>query len=483
LASKPQAGLRAICSTPSLELFSSAQNVWHELMHQRSFSTTSGKKNIVLDSGSIIVSSDETLADISGNAAFLNDSEFWISSSRISQAWKILHQDQNMLQNWLREIGIGIKQSTSNLKLVLETLLLGRNVLDDSKLLKRVTKAVGSAQDAPILRYSLGKWDGAIRPPPRWVAALFLICEEDWSKWNNLVHPESIGKEAASAPSIKLAECLTNISPANESRAALEELALSITPESFRTLYTISVDATLVLLDVNPELLFTLPKEARANRRLTSTSRAEGHNLTQDLNRLESVPFWWRNVVADGIRRNNSEKILIQFALGKVKKGEWNSQAPAIRKFLKSTPTFLDKLLCTEGFEDSTRSALKEFGSTQVFDAFSRLALNSDSKEKIVANKLIEIVGPEGSITFIRKYSRKIDPKFFAALADARWRKSNSLKVLDRIKSEVNHANNLEHVVEYIQSKNLKKSLIEPKPKKSKKLVAKKKKHSKKGAS
>lgn len=463
IAAKPRARLRAYSNTPPLVLFENVQSNWSGILHNQPFSTSFGKKDIVADKKSVVISALYPSISSLTDQIYLSDKNIQIPSERITHSWGAVNQEPTLLQEWLSEVGKGIKQTTSNLKLVLEALLLGTGELDDNKLLKRISNAVDQKEGSTILRYSLGKQFDSIKAPPSWVAALYLMTEENWGKWNRLVDAKHIGSSAAIAPTPKLAVCLTNLAKGSEVHVALKELSITITPEAFESLHELSEDASARLVKLNPDLLFLLPRINQSYRRLVAiTVGQEGRSLPWDLALLSRAPSIAKKIIAAGIRLARSENELISFATQKINNGQWGQLTSAIQKFLIETPGILDELLYSSPSEETVKLILEEFKSPKVRAGIVRVINKKGAKLERLANSLVAVCGTDTNIAAIKHIPQGAGIKFVAAVAEARWHRSHSAKALSRIKNDLANQKNSSAVIENIQDNSLREALSPP---------------------
>lgn len=460
IAAKPTACLRAYSDTPPLVLFENVQSNWSGILHNQSFATSIGKKDVVADKKSIVISAFDPSMSSLIDQIYLSDKNIKIPSERITHSWNAVNQEPILLQEWLAEVGKGIKQTATNLKLVLEALLLGTGELDDNKLLKRISNAVNPKEGLTILRYSLGNQFNSIKAPPSWVAALFLMSEENWGKWEHLINAEHVGRSAATAPIPKLAVCLVNLAKCDDARLALKELSKVIAPEAFESLHEFSENASSVLVRLNPDLLFLLPRVDQGYRRLAAiTVGQEGRDLPWDLELLSRAPSIARKIIAAGIRLARSENELIAFAAMQINNGAWDKLSSIIKTLLIETPLFLDESIRLNPTKKVMQTLLKEFSLSQVVSGINRIMRNESYKTDRLADSLVEIYGAENNIVPMSSVTGVARSKFIAAVAEARWHCSQSVQVLNRIMSDFSEHNDLSVTNDLIKDKDLRAAL------------------------
>ena len=456
LSAKPRGGVRALSTSAPLEVLYSAQNYCNGLLNNQAFSTNPGKKDIEAYKNSVILTSSKNIDRFTKSWKHLLESNFQVPSTRINQAWKAINQDNQVLQEWLSIALTGIRQTTSNLKLVMEAILLGQGKLDDNKLLIRIGNAVENTANNPLLRYALGHEIGPVEAPSAWVSALYLLTEDNWNKWTPLVDAELIGKSAAKAPSTRLAGALENAAATNFVKSALHTLANTIDEEHFIALSKISEPATELLISINRELLFALPSTDRRSRNYAAMAiRQNEKDIMRDLHLLSKAPFFWKTVVAAAIRLFRFESELINFSSEIIEKGEWNNLSAPARKFLKNTPNFTEKLLETKPSKKILETTISEFGNRKVTIALTNLIRNDITNIGQITKTLIDTYGEEVHIDAINKLPKNIKNIAIASLSEERWRRSHGKAVVNRIKDDLSEVGSPLKIIGMIKNKKL----------------------------
>ena len=424
LAAKPMSGLRVHCLTPSLELLSNAQEHWHGVLNGLPFATHAGKRDIAADKKAVIVSSESFVEDEPFDRSYPSILDAQIPSKRIARSWSGLNNDPAVLQRWLFTIGQNIPQTTSNLKLAIETLLLGTGELDDNKLLTRIGNVADLDWDAVILQYSLGNRIGPFETPPSRISALFLIGEEDWAKWSSWVQANEVGIIAATAPTSALAKRLVNLANGPDTRSALNSLVDAMSPREFNALFETPIDAAGILVEIKPELLYSLPERLREKRRFkpSTTYGQVERSLAFELDVYSWTPFFWKNFVANKITHSYSERKLIEFVVRRINDRTWEKQSSEIRKFLLKTPHLLDALLYSDPSIDSIRMVLEEFESLKIRRSIKRTLKKKGTRIDKIAEGLVAFYGAEKELTTIGDMSEGLDdPNFVSNIAEARY--------------------------------------------------------------
>ena len=441
LASKPQSGLRALSKLPPIQVFLNAQEHWKKIFSGRSFSTSAGKKNVVLDRKSIIISSSESNDWHAHDQPYLQLETPRLPSKRIARAWQLLDHDSDFLRRWLKISRSSFRESPSNLKLALEILLLGKAELDDNKLILRVLDSSLASRDEVILKFVLGRpTEFGVGPDP-WVSALFLLGQQDWDRWSELIWPENVGEAAASAPIDRLADRLLHLADGPEVRVALSVLSESITPSEFEELFDHSLDAASVLIECNPDLLYTLPQAQRARRRFASNigRNAEERSLELELSMFSWFPVLWRGVFADRIRRTYRDKVIINYTLRCINEGKWGQVGSEVKEFLLETPKLLDALLHPNPTRRSVAVAIDEFDAGEVRTRIFSLVEDKGVRVGKVADALVDFYGASNSIALFVGGPTEVSAELLARIADARWRMSDKGDVLEIIQEELSN--------------------------------------------
>ncbi len=263
-ASKPTTGFVASCAGRPDEVLSSAQRVWGGLLDWASFSTAPGKKvPIGAGRGVVVLTSVETALKPGRDIPYeLGSGLFDIPSVRIREAWKILEESPAHLCDWLDIAAGSMPETTANLKLALEVLLLGQGILEDGKLLARVANAVEAGDGDPrILQHVGGERVSDIDPPPGWILAGHLMRESDWQPWSRSVRAESLARTLLSAPVAHLAASLVSSVDSPRVREVKVKIASQITATAYSELADLSQDAARELVRINPSLVFELSQE------------------------------------------------------------------------------------------------------------------------------------------------------------------------------------------------------------------------------
>lgn len=461
LAAKPQSGLRVISELSPIQVFLNAQEQWRNVLAGRAFSTSAGKKNIAVDKRSIIVSSANSTDQHHVDQPYMDLAVPKLPSKRIAKAWQLLNHDANSLRLWLNSVRSNFDESTSNLKLALETLLLGTGELDDNKLIQRVLSSSLESEDEQILKFVLGTQASVAVMPYPWVSALFLLGQQNWARWENFTWPEDIGETAASAPIDQLADRLLNLANGPEVNEALNVLSNSITSSDFEELSEYSLDAASVLIECNPDLLYTLPQAQRARQRFTSSvgRNAEERALELELSMFDWSPILWRRLVADRIRRTYREDFLRAYVVSCVNGGSWEQVRPEIQEFLLGTPKLLDALLDPNPTRRSVAVAIKEFDESLVRDRILDLIGRKRVKRDKLADALVDYYGVNNSIPLFANSSLDVSVELLASIADARWRLSGEGDVIEVIRDELTKHTGGDLTVVPIKNKKLRNSL------------------------
>ena len=456
LSAKPRGGVRAFTTSAPLDVFYRAQNYCNEILSNQAFCTNPGKKDIEANKGSVILTSSNNIDRSNKSWKHLLENNFQVPSARINQAWTAINQDDRVLHEWLSKALTGIRQSTSNLKLVMEAILLGQDILDDNKLLKRIGNAVDDSVNNSLLHHALGHDIGPVEAPSAWVSALYLLTEENWNKWTPLIDAELIGKSAAQAPSTRLAEALENAATTNIVKLALLTLANTIEEKDFVALSKISEPATELLIGLNRELLFALPSTDRRSRKYAAIATGQNEkDIMRDLHLLSKAPFIWETFVAAGIRLSRSESELINFSSEIIKKGEWKKLSTSARKFLKNTPNFTEKLLKARPSKEILETTISEFGNKKVTNVLADLISNDITYIGKISKVLIDTYGEEVHIDAIDKLSKNIKNIAIASLSEERWRRSHNEAVVNRIKDDLSEASSPLKIIRMIKDKRL----------------------------
>lgn len=255
LAARPNAALQAWSQLPPIELLEAIQSNWSGVLNNQPFATSVGHKTITAAKKAVIISAQDLAQTEFVNGTYLSNVNILMPSKRITRSWEMLGRDTKALQEWLSRTGSCIKQSSLNLKLVLELLLLGRGELDDKKLLNRISTATDENNENVTVLYCLfGQYSAFEFVPPLWGAALFFMGEENWSDWNDMVDARYVGRLAAIAPIKMLAKRLVNLAQGDGVSQALDELSKIIKPDVFDALRNLSKTAAGVLIERNPKL-------------------------------------------------------------------------------------------------------------------------------------------------------------------------------------------------------------------------------------
>lgn len=461
LAAKPRSGLRVKCSIPPLELLSNAYDHWHGILIGQAFSTSSSKKDIVADKRAVIVSFGDDLDGYSHTERYPQIASYQIPSKRISHSWNKLNHDIYALEKWLSKTRYSFHETASNLKLALETLLLGTGELDDDKLLARISSARRPNGDEDILRYCLGKPIGPFNAPPSWISALYLLGEEDWGEWANLIDSYEVGCIASTAPASALAERLGDLASASLGREALKALASKISSSAFRELFDISVDAAGVLIELEPDLLHSLPESQKRYSNF-STYKFNGdvdQRIANELNLLSWTPFFWKGSVERKARKSFSNENLVQYVLNRIDDNTWNGQHHVIKDFLLKTPHLLDALLRSSEIKESFHVALQEFSLADIQESLINAQENGSNEVDKIVDGMIAEYGADHALPLLKQIPIGKDPDFIARVAEARWRKSKNKRVIARIRNELGTLYRAGGTMKHIKSKGLLKAL------------------------
>ena len=460
LAAKPASGLRARSHSAPLDVLAKAQMSWEEILRNQSFSTSAGKKQITSDKKSVIVARDDMHAKLMSSESMLADRNMKVPSKRIGLSWNIVEKNPDRLQEWLEKMGRGLTQNTNNLKLLLEALLLGRDVFDDNKFLERLGNSVVEDCESQVLLYALGRRDPTFEAPETWISALFLLGQSNWIQWDSLVDPEAIGQSAALAPAPKLAERLVALGRGSETRTAVGHLAKSISADAFFALHDVSWEAAAVLTNRNPSLLFSTYPVKRAYENLGNKIYGiDSNNLPWDFVLLTRSPVWQRRTIAELIRRTRSNDYLVALAANRIVDGTWSTLPDTIREFLIDTPHLLDELLYLKPIKVVVNEMKKEVGSSEINSAVARVANRTGSKKKRLAASLVAAVGSTGEISAIDDVHEPVDSKFVAAIINARWKNTDNKQVLKRIRKDLAGRPDVSTIIEMLADSDLRKKL------------------------
>ncbi len=253
----------------------------------------------------------------------------------------------------------------------------------------------------PYLQYSLGNRIGPFETPPSRISALFLIGEEDWAKWSSWVQANEVGIIAATAPTSALAKRLVNLANGPDTRSALNSLVDAMSPREFNALFETPIDAAGILVEIKPELLYSLPERLREKRRFkpSTTYGQVERSLAFELDVYSWTPFFWKNFVANKIRHSYSERKLIEFVVRRINDRTWEKQSSEIRKFLLKTPHLLDAFLYSDPSIDIIRMVLEEFESLKIRRSIKRTLKKKGTRIDKIAEGLVAFYGAEKELT------------------------------------------------------------------------------------
>jgi len=374
LSAKTTTGVKCSCIGDPIEVLREALLFCKGIIQDQPFATTYSKKNMLKDKHAVIISTEEYSAAEASEVYRLNDKGINIPSERITQTWQLVDKSPVKLSRWLTVMESGIDSTRANLKLVLEVLLLGRGVLDDYKLLGRVTAAVFDKQ-CKLIDYTRGL-DVESYTAPDWLLGVYLFTEETWGVWEEVVTPAELARVALKAPIEALAHAIVNCSSHLSAKNGLKELAKIIGGKEFELLGKHSNEAARSLIAHNRELMFASRKSVPAKY---STDPLLS-KISKDLNEITSAWFFTRGWVEQSVRKKRKRKEFLQFAAHIIKNNQWREQSSAAKRFLKETHKFTEGLLKIDFSKEALAFCLSEYAESQVIKDITQI-INVESAE------------------------------------------------------------------------------------------------------
>lgn len=456
ISSKSRSDVKVICRDDPLRVLNSASNFCSDILTKRYFSTDAGKISKKIPGiESFIISQDSALLEDKGGWVSIASNDISLPSKRIDYAWNRLNRDAEFCARWLAYSMDNLTKTSTNLKISFEALNLGAGTLDDFKFLARLSKLYEQNQAENIFKFT-GGCDFHEIDSPASITACYLLTIDEWGPWEQFFSSEVVGEVAAMASGQTIAKALEDYCATPINKIALRRLATSIGESKFIEIYNESDIAAQKLIKNNRELLFFISKP-KGNELDYAAAAAQSidSSISRDLDYLNIVPFFWKNLTEKAIRYYRNEDEFINYSLSLMQTDSWNVVSDASRKFLKSTNNFKKNILLSSLSEEVVRCLISEFGKQAVLAEIIGLV----NSKKIEINQAVEVllgcIDPADEIPALVLLSTDIRNIFIAELSSLRWRISKRPEVYRQILKDISGLVNFEEALGLLKSKKL----------------------------